>query len=285
MVNFLNAGALGGGFRHYSGLVPANLGSGDGNHASVRTYHVPASNAAAIFRGDIVAFASSAIGVQGAADLPFNITAPSNSVVVGGGGGSGLGNPAMAPNVTRWVPGDVAATTIIAGVVVGFGPITLYMAKNGFQYIPVSTEAWVSVETDPDVEMYCTVPTVPGTAFALNLNSGADLKPNAGQQSARYGISGVSLDPAFALTATLPLRVLSTGRLIGDDPTAAGFVAKVTFNKSRHFRGSAAFVATRMAEGQDASNQQQIPPPNDPNAIPSPQSQPQPEPVPVFPSS
>ena len=85
------------------------------------------------------------------------------------------------------------------------------MAKNGFQYIPASTEAWVAVETDPDVEMYATVPTVPGTAFNLNLNSGADVKANAGFQSARFGISGVSLDPAIALTATLPLRILSSG--------------------------------------------------------------------------
>lgn len=244
MASFLNAGTLGGGFRHYSGLVPANLGSGDANHASVRIYHVPAANAAAIFRGDIVVFASSAIGIQGGGDLPANISAPSASVVIGGGGGSGLGNTSEAPNVTRWVPADVAATTIIAGVVVGFGPITLYMAKNGFQYIPASTEAWVAVETDPDVEMYATVPTVPGTAFNLNLNSGSDVKANAGQQSARFGISGLSLDPAFALTATLPLRVLSTGRVIGDDPTVAGFVAKVTFNKTRHFRGTAGFVAT-----------------------------------------
>jgi hypothetical protein len=244
MANFINYGTLGGGFRHYSGLVPANLGDGDPHHATVRTYHVPATNAAAIFRGDIVVFASSAIGIQGAADLPFNYTAPSASVVIGNGGGSGLGNMSMAPNITRWVPGDVAATSVIAGVVVGFGPITLYMAKNGFQYVPASTEAWVSVDTDPDIEMYITVPTVPGTAFNLNLNSGADVKANAGNQSARYGISGVSLDPAIATTATLPLRVLSSGRVIGNDPTAAGFVAKVTFNKTRHFRGTGGFVAT-----------------------------------------
>jgi len=248
MVNIVNAGTLGGGFRHYQGLVPVNLGSGNPFNASVRIFHVTAANAAAIFRGDIVCMSSAAIGVQGAADLPFNITAPSASVVVGGGGGTGLGNTSMAPNVTRWVPGDVAATTIIAGVVVGFGPITLYQAKNGFQYIPANTEAWLAVETDPDVERYATVPTVPGTAMNLNLNSGADVKANAGQQSARFGISGVSLDPAFALTATLPLRVLSSGRLIGNDTTAAGMVVKVTFNKARHFRGSAAFVATREAD-------------------------------------
>jgi hypothetical protein len=244
MVNIVNATALGGGFRHYNGLVPVNLGSGDVGHASVKIFHVPAANAAAIFRGDIVVMAGAAIGVQGGGDMPYNVTAPSASVVIGGGGGTGLGNASMAPNVTRWVPGDVAATSIIAGVVVGFGPITLYMAKNGFQYIPANTEAWVAVETDPHVEMYATVPTVPGTAFNLNLNSGADVKANAGQQSARFGISGLSLDPAFALTATLPLRIISSGEEIGNDPTAAGFIAKVTFNKTRHYRGTAGFVAT-----------------------------------------
>ena len=152
MVNIVNAGTLGGGFRHYQGLVPVNLGSGNPFNASVRIFHVTAANAAAIFRGDIVCMSSAAIGVQGAADLPFNITAPSASVVVGGGGGTGLGNTSMAPNVTRWVPGDVAATTIIAGVVVGFGPITLYQAKNGFQYIPANTEAWLAVETEQNLE-------------------------------------------------------------------------------------------------------------------------------------
>jgi hypothetical protein len=244
MANFLNATQLGGGFRHYSGLVPANLGDGNPHGASVRIYHVPATNAAAIFRGDIAVFASSAIGIQGAADLPFNITAPSASVVVGGGGGTGLGNQSMAPNITRWVPGDVAATSVIAGVVVGFGPLTLYMAKNGFQYIPASTEAWVAVETDPLVEMYITMPTVPTPAFNLELNLGADVQPNAGNQSARFGISGVSLNATLATTATLPLRVLSSGRVIGNDPTAAGFVAKVAFNQTRHFRGGGGFVAT-----------------------------------------
>jgi hypothetical protein len=244
MVNIVNATALGGGFRHYSGLVPMVLGAGDPHHASVRIYHVPAANPAAIFRGDIVVMASSAIGIQGGADMPYNISAPSASVLIGGGGGTGLGNQSMTPNVTRWVPGDVAATSIIAGVVVGFGPITLYQAKNGFQYVPASTEAWVAVETDPSVEMYATVPTVPGTAFNLNLNSGADVKANAGQQSARFGISGLSLDPAFANTATLPLRILSSGDEIGNDPTAPGFIAKVTFNPARHFRGTGGFVAT-----------------------------------------
>jgi hypothetical protein len=245
MVNIVNAGTLGGGFRHYSGLVPANNGAGDASHASVRIYHVPAANAAAIFRGDIVVFAMSganAIGTVGAGDMPYNLTAPSASVVVGGGGGTGLGNTSMAPNITRWVPAD--ATSVIAGVVVGFGPLTLYQAKNGFQYIPASTEAWVAVETDPLVEMYITYPTTPGTPFNTVLNGGADVQANAGQQSARFGISGVSLNTTIAVTATLPLRVLSSGRPIGNDTLAAGFVAKVTFNQTRHFRGTGAMILT-----------------------------------------
>lgn len=237
MVQIVNQGTLGGGFRHYSGLLPAINGSGDPHHASVRIFHVAATNAAAIYRGDIALFADSGHGVQGGGDLPANIASPSaTSVVIGNGGGSGLGNASIAPNIARWVPGDTSSS-IIAGVVVGF-PITLYMAKNGFQFIPASTEAWASIETDPETEMYATVPTVPGTAFNLLLNDGCDVKANAGFQQTRFGISGVSIDPAsFANTATLPLRVLESGEQIGNDPTAAGFVAKVMFNKLRHYKG------------------------------------------------
>lgn len=239
MVNIVNQSAASiGGFKHYSGLLPVVYASGDPFHASVRVFHVPAANAVAIFRGDIVIFADAGHGTPGGADLPANISAPSASVVIGNGGGSGLGNQSMAPNVARWVPADTSSS-IIAGVVVGFGPLTLYMAKNGFQYVPAATEAWLFVETDPEVEMAITVPTVPGSAFNLNINLGSDVKANAGFQTTRFGVSGLSLDPAtFANTATLPLRILNSGEQIGNDPTAAGFVAKVMFNKLRHYRGN-----------------------------------------------
>lgn len=244
MVNIVNQGTLGGGFRHYSGLLPAMPADGGSQaQASVRYFHIPATNAAAIFRGDIAVLASAAIGVQGAADLPFNIGPPSaTSVVVGNGGGTLLGNPAMAGNITRWVPGDT--TSVIAGVVVGFGPITLYQAKNGFQYAPATTECWASIETAPDVEMTITMPTVPAATLALVLQSGIDVQANAGQQSVRFGISGVSLNPAtIALTATLPLRLINSGDQIGNDVTAAGSVARVVFNGSRHYKGGAGFIA------------------------------------------
>jgi hypothetical protein len=218
------------------------MGSGDVHHASVKIFHIPSANGVATFRGDIIVSASAAIGTQGGADLPENIASPSaTSVVIGNGGGSGLGNTAMAPNAIRWVAGDT--TSVILGVCVGFGPITLYMAKNSFQYIPASTEAWVYVETDPSVECYITMPTVPSPAFNLQLMSGADVQENAGQAAARFGISGVSLNATLATTSTLPLRVLSSGEEIGNDTTAAGFIAKVNFNLTRHFRGTAAFVA------------------------------------------
>ncbi len=242
MVNIVNAGQLGGGFRHYSGLLPANPGDGNPARASVRIFHVPGANAAAIFRGDIIVSASGAIGTPGAADYPQNISAPSASVLIGNGGGTGLGNTSEAPNITRWVPGDT--TSVIMGVCVGFGPITLYQAKNGFQYVPATTEAWLFVETDQNVEMSITMPTVPGTAFASILNGGIDVQANAGQQSTRFGISGLSLNPAtFANTATLPLRLLYSGQQIGNDTLSDGFVANVQFNMTRHFKGTGAFVA------------------------------------------
>ncbi len=225
-----------GGFRHYQGLLPAINGAGDTDHASVRIFHVPAANAAAIFRGDILV---SAPAGSGGGDLPQNVAAPSASVVIGNGGGSGLGNASMAPNVARWTPGDTN-TLLIVGACVGFGPITLFQAKNGFQFIPATTEAWVFVETDPAMEFTATVPTVPGAAFNTLLLGGADVKANAGFQSTRFGVSGLSLDPAtFTNTATLPLRILNSSDQIGNDPTSAGFVARVRFNGNRHAFGSA----------------------------------------------
>jgi hypothetical protein len=242
MVQIVNATVAGGGFRHYSGLLPVMRASGDASHASVRLFHLAPTNAAAFFKGDIATYADSTHGVQGAGDNPANIAAPSSSVIVGNGGGSGLGNSSIAPNAARWAPADT--TAVIVGVVVGFGPITLYMAKNGFQYVPASTEAWLSVDTDPDLEMYATMPTVPGTAMTAILGEGIDVKANAGQQNTKFGISGLSLDPATpATTSTLPLRIVSSGEMIGNDPTAAGYVAKVQFNKTRHYRGNAGFVA------------------------------------------
>lgn len=241
MVNIVNQSAASiGGFRHYSGLLPVQPGDGASPaQASVRIFHVSTTNAAAIFRGDIAIWDVG--GDKGGGDYPQNISAPSASVVIGNGGGSGLGNQSMAPNISRWTPADT--TSVIAGVVVGFGPITLYMAKNGFQFIPATTEAWVFVETDSLVEMAITVPTVPGTAFNLLLGDGADVQANAGFQSTRFGISGLSLNPAIANTATLPLRVLYAGQQIGNDPTQPGFVAGVTFNQSRHYRGGGGFIA------------------------------------------
>lgn len=243
MVNIVNYSTTSiGGFRHYSGLLPAVPGDGASQaQASVRYFHVPAANAVATYRGDIMVAAQAApnaIGTPGGADLPSNIAAP-GSLVIGNGGGSGLGNQSIAPNAIRFVVGDT--TSIILGVVVGFG-FTLYTAKNGFQYSPASTEQWVAVETDPQIEMYITVPTVPGTAFNLNLMGGATVQENAGQQISRFGVSGLSLSATFATTSTLPLRVLGSGEQIGDDPTAAGFVAKVMFNQNRHYKGGGVLV-------------------------------------------
>lgn len=244
MVNIVNQSATSiGGYRHYWGLLPqVPADGGPQAQASVRPFHVPSANGAAIFRYDMVVWASGSIGTPGAGDLIPNIGAPGAAgSVVGGGGGSLLGNASMAPNITRWVPGDT--TSVIAGIVVGFG-FSLFTAKNGYQYIPASQESWVWVETDPQLIMSATMPTVPGTAFNLDLGSGIDVKANAGFQQTRFGISGTSLDPStIATTSTLPLRIINSSEQIGNDPTVAGFVAQVMFNQTRHYRGNAGFIA------------------------------------------
>lgn len=230
MVNIVNYGTLGGGFKHYSGLLPANLGSGDPSHASVRIGHIPSSNAVAIFRGDIVTLANAVAG----GDLPQNIASPSAQVIIGNGGGTGLGNAGMAPNVARLAPAQAAAAGVmIYGVVVGFA-FTLYTAKNGYQYIPANTESWVLVETDPNVEMYITQPVADETTNTLG--AFYDILANAGQQSTRFGISGLSLAAAPGTAGVAPLRLISSGEQIGNDITATGNVAKVMFNPGRHWR-------------------------------------------------
>jgi hypothetical protein len=241
VANIINDGTLGGGFRHYNGLLPAVPGAGDSaTRASVRMFHIPAANASAIFRGDIAIIpdADDVVANLGAGDLPQNISAPSASVVIGNGGGSGLGNAAIAPNIARFVVGD--ADSLIAGVVVGWGSITLYQAKNGFQYAPALTECWAWVETDPNVEMYITVPTVPGVTIANAIGGGATVQDNAPQQATRFGKSGLSINPGSIVAAqgTLPLKILSSGEQIGNDIAAVGSVAKVTFNKTRHMWGT-----------------------------------------------
>jgi hypothetical protein len=230
VVNIVNS--IGGGFRHYSGLLPANPGAGDSNaRASVKPFHIPSSNAVAIFRGDIVTLANGSSG----ADLPPNIAAANTgSVLIGNGGGSGLGNPAIAPDVARLAPAQAAAATVlIVGVVVGFA-FTLYTAKNGYQYIPAGQESWVLVDTDPMIEMYITQPVANQTQ--TRIGSFYDILANAGQQQTRFGISGLSLAAAPGTAGIAPLRLLGSGEEIGNDVTATTNVAKVGFNPGRHFR-------------------------------------------------
>lgn len=233
MANFLNQpnNPNIGGFRHYSGLLPVQSNLGD-RRTSIRIFHLPTTEGNAVFRGDIVTIANASSG----ADLPANISAPSASVVIGNGGGSGLGNAGIAPNVARYAPGTnlTVAGPKVAGVVVGFGPITLYMAKNGYQYRPANQEAWVFVDTDADLEMYVTQPTA--NVDQTNLFARFDVAANAGFQSTRFGISGLSM--AGAVLNTAPLQLLSTGEQIGNDPTAAGSVARVKFHPSVHMNGN-----------------------------------------------
>jgi hypothetical protein len=228
-----------GGFRHWSGLWTPGSRSGNVQSATIMDFNVPAGNASAIFRGDIVGILGT-----GGSDQYFNNYAF---------GGAPVGNPAITANVGLISPGDT--TSIFVGVVVGF-ELTLQMAKLGFPAIPASstTNTTVHVETDPLVVMAITAggTTLPTNGWAASIGAGVDLLArNTTYQSLSFGISGSSIDPTtVGNTATLPLRILGSEAGISNDVTDAPVtsgastvgnpVIRVGFNQTRHMFGTAA---------------------------------------------
>jgi hypothetical protein len=222
----LTSAVIAGGFKHYQGLIPLNNGSGDPNHATYRYLHVPSSEANDIYRGDVVV----QLGT-GAGDMPTLDRMP-----------PGLSNAAIAMDVGLMAVGST--TTVIAGVVIGFG-LTPSAVKNGYQYRPASTDAWVLVDTDPDVVMAATLTTA---LAAADIGRGLDFAArNATFTSTRFGQSGTALDgTSINTTATLPFRLdralEGLGNVIGTANSVQLPIAVVRFNKTRHLYGTGAFV-------------------------------------------
>jgi len=151
------------------GLRPVRERDGSPYSGACNTYFVPSTDATALFIGDPVILA-------GAADTA-----------------------GVAPTVTRATAG---ATNRITGVVVGFQPNPAFVP---YGYRPASTDMYVLVADDPDVE-YAIQADADGIAAAqIGLN--ANLTAGSGSTATKQ--SGFILDGTTpAADATFQLRVL-----------------------------------------------------------------------------
>lgn len=187
------------------GLMPVRYRDGRPYNGACNPYVVPASNSTALFIGDPVILAGTAV-----------------AGVVGG----------ALPTITR---ATAAGGNYISGVVVGFEPNASVIA-NGYRV--ASTLCTVLVADDPDL-LFEIQEDADGGALALAAVGGnADLVSGSGSTVTKK--SGFQLDSSTAATTnTLQLRVLGfTDRI---DNAAASANAKVlvaiNLHSSRNLTG------------------------------------------------
>jgi hypothetical protein len=152
------------------GLIPRRLRNGNPWDGPLRTYHVPSSNATALYVGDPVII-------------------------------SGTGSTNGYPDC---VAATAGATNRITGVVVGFVPSAPFAP---YKYLPASTDGYVLVADDPNILFEIQEDSVGGALAVTNIGQNCDLIAAAG--SAYTGYSGWMLDSSTAATgATLQVRII-----------------------------------------------------------------------------
>ena len=176
-----------------NGFRPVMHIDGSPWNGQVTRYFASASDATAIYQGDLVKL-STASDTQGQTVIP---------------GVTSLGG---TPGVAKFVAGTDSAAV---GVAVGFtiNPLNL----NSPQYRPASTAMYVLVADAPDTvfEVQYT-----GTIAATSFNKNANVTDAGG--SAVTGQSGETVDgTTVATTATLPLRIHGAVQKVDNDITAA----------------------------------------------------------------
>lgn len=177
-----------------NGFRPVMHTDGSPWNGQVTRYFASASDATAIFNGDLVKL-STASDTQGQALL-----GGVNSVVGG------------TPGVTKFVAGTDSAAV---GVAVGFmiNPLNL----NSPQYRVASTAMYVLVADAPDTvfEVQYT-----GTIAATSFNKNVNVTDAGG--STVTGFSGETVDgTTVATTATLPLRIHGAVQKVDNDISSA----------------------------------------------------------------
>src|SRR5712664_226022 len=175
-----------------NGFRPVLHIDGSPFNGQVTRYFVSASDATAIYNGDLVKLAAVS---DSAGQALLN---GANSVVGG------------APGVTKFVAGTDSAAV---GVVVGFmvNPVNL----NNPQYRTASTAMYVLVADAPDTVFET---QYNGTIAATSFNKNVNVIDGGG--SAVTGVSGEQADSTtVATTATLPLRIHGAVQKVDNDIT------------------------------------------------------------------
>jgi len=195
-----------------NGFRPALHIDGSPWNGQVTRYFAAASDATAIFQGDLVKL-STASDTAGQTVIP------------------GVGSIGGTPGVTKFVAGTDSAAV---GVAVGFtiNPLNL----NSPQYRAASVASYVLVADAPDTvyEVQYT-----GTIAATSFNKNANVVDAGG--STVTGQSGETVDgTTVATTATLPLRIHGAIQRVDNDITAANPKVLVYINNHQLNGGTGA---------------------------------------------
>src|SRR5574337_68928 len=192
-----------------NGLRPVKHINGSPFNGQVNRYFAAASDATAIFNGDLVKLAA-------VTDTPGQARLGGFNATVGGTQG-----------VTKFVAGTDSAAV---GVAVGFmiNPLNL----NSPQYRTASTAMYVLVADNPDTvfEIQSAVAPTP-----TDLNSNAQVQDAGG--STVTGFSGESI-ASYATTATLPLKVVGAVQKVDNDITSANYKVLVLINNHQYSGGT-----------------------------------------------
>ena len=199
-----------------NGFRPVKHVNGSPYNGQANAYFVPASDATALFVGDVVKLAAD-------------------------------GNASGYPQVTAATAGVAGTGAAAVGVVVGvintkLDPITGKMTAGSIsldtpQYRPASTAQYVLVADAPDV-IYEVEATTGGSSYsfaATDIGQNANLYAGAG--STTTGNSQYSLDCGdMGTTATLPFKIVGTSQRVGNESTGAATKVLVQLNNSQ-FKG------------------------------------------------
>lgn len=197
-----------------SGLMPIRHLDGSPYNGQVTRYFASASDAAAIFAGDLVQLAA-------VSDLQGQALLNGVNSTVGG-----------VPGVTVFVPGT---STAAVGVAVGFmvNPLNL----NNPQYRLASTAMYVLVSDATDVvyEVQVDGTTPPGGSAGLvgatNFTKNATIATGSGTGNTVTGRSTMVLGlSTIATTATLTLKLTGAEQRVDNDITTANAKVLVYIN-------------------------------------------------------